>query len=173
MPANIEIKARVRNRAALREAASRLSDTPAEAIPQVDTFFMVPRGRLKLRELASDRGQLIYYERSDQEGPKRSDYQIYNTEDPASLKEVLALAYGTRGVVKKVRWLYMIGQTRLHLDEVEGLGSFMELEVILQPGQSDAEGRGIAERLLEELGIPRGDLLESAYMDMLEAGEQA
>jgi len=168
MPANIEIKARVRDFNEIKTRAEKLSDTPAEVIPQEDTFFNIPQGRLKLRVLAADSGQLIYYTRPDQEGPKRSDYHISHTADPENLKHVLELAYGIRGVVKKTRYLYLVGQTRVHLDDVEGLGHFMELEVVMREGQGDAEGQEIAEGLMNSLGVERSDLLDGAYMDLLE-----
>ena len=170
MPVNIEIKARLRNPEAVKARAAALSDTPVEIIPQEDTFFNVPHGRLKLRELAPDRAQLVYYERPDVAGPKRSDYLLAGTSEPALLKAALTAALGVRGVVRKRRLLYLAGQTRIHLDEVEGLGSFMELEVVLRPGQTDAEGQSIAEGLLGQLGIEARDLIEGAYMDMIEAG---
>ncbi len=168
MPSNIEVKARVRDFAQIRLRAERLSDTPVEVIPQEDTFFVTPRGRLKLRLLTEEQGQLIYYTRPDQEGPKRSDYQLYGTSDPEGLKRVLELAYKVRGVVRKTRYLYLVGQTRVHLDDVQGLGHFMELEVVLEDGQSDAEGQRIAEELMASLGVEKSDLLEGAYMDLLE-----
>jgi predicted adenylyl cyclase CyaB len=130
-------------------------------------FFHTAQGRLKLRVLA-DHAQLIFYTRPDQEGPKRSDYHITRSDDPHNLKRVLDLAYGIRGVVKKTRYLYLVGQTRVHLDDVQGLGQFMELEIILQDGQSEAEGQKIAEDLMSALGVERTDLIESAYMDLLE-----
>lgn len=168
MPSNIEIKARVREFDELRRRAAALSDTPCEVIPQEDTFFVTPHGRLKLRELQGRPAQLIYYERADRDGPKRSNYHIFETEDPAGLKQTLKLAYGLRGVVRKTRYLYLAGQTRIHVDDVEGLGRFMELEVVLEEGQTDAQGERIARGLMESLGIQPGDLLEGAYMDMLE-----
>ena len=168
MPSNIEIKARARNFEEIRKRAERLSGTPAETIPQVDIFFNTPQGRLKLRILGEERGQLIYYTRPDQEGPKRSDYHISHTADPANLARVLELAYGIRGVVRKTRYLYLVGQTRVHLDDVEGLGRFMELEVVMEEGQSDAEGQAIAEELMRSLGVEPTELLEGAYMDMME-----
>jgi len=152
----------------LSARARELSDTPVEVIPQTDTFFPTEKGRLKLRELAPDRAQLIYYERPDQDGPKRSDYSLFETADPAALRQVLARAFGVRGTVKKVRHLYLIGQTRVHLDEVIDLGDFMELEVVLRPGQSDEEGHRVAEHLLQELGVSDQDLMDVAYMDLLE-----
>ena len=168
MPSNIEIKARARNFADIQFRAEKLSDVPVQVIPQEDTFFNTPQGRLKLRILA-DHAQLIYYTRPDQEGPKRSDYHITRSNDPENLKRVLELAYGIRGVVKKTRYLYLVGQTRVHLDDVQGLGQFMELEVVMGERQSDAEGQLIAEGLMAALGVERNDLLEGAYMDLLES----
>jgi predicted adenylyl cyclase CyaB len=71
-------------------------------------------------------------------------------------------------VIRKKRTLYLAGQTRIHLDEVEGLGNFMELEVVLRPDQSDAEGQAIANDLMKRLGVQEQDLIEGAYMDILE-----
>jgi predicted adenylyl cyclase CyaB len=171
MPSNIEIKARLRDFDAIKVCAEQLSGKLAEVLPQEDTFFNIPQGRLKLRVLSAEKGQLIYYTRPDQEGPKRSDYHIYHTSDPESLKRVLELAYGIRGIVRKTRYLYLVGQTRVHLDDVDGLGQFMELEVVMQEGQSDAEGQAIAEDLMKRLGVKRSDLLEGAYMDLLESAD--
>jgi predicted adenylyl cyclase CyaB len=173
MPSNIEIKARARNFDEIRVRAEKLSNQPVEVIQQEDTFFNTPHGRLKLRALSGEKGQLIYYIRANQEGPKRSDYHIFQTSDRENLKRVLALAYGIRGIVKKTRYLYRVGQTRVHLDDVEGLGQFMELEVVMQEGQSDAQGQAIAEELMERLGVARSDLLDGAYMDLLESSAEA
>jgi predicted adenylyl cyclase CyaB len=168
MPTNIEIKARVHDLNGLRTRAEALSDTPVQVIPQEDTFFHTPKGRLKLRRLQPDLAQLVFYERPDQDGPKRSNYHIFETSDPQGLQTALRLALGVRGVVRKTRYLYLAGQTRIHLDDVEGLGQFMELEVVLRDGQSDAEGQAIAEDLMTRLGVRQEDLLEGAYMDLLE-----
>ncbi len=168
MPANIEIKARVRDLAELTRRAAALSDTPVQVIPQEDTFFNIPRGRLKLRILAPDRGELIYYEREDTAGPKRSKYLIARMPDPDSLKQTLTAALGVRGMIRKTRRLYLVGQTRVHVDEVEGLGQFMELEVVLRPDQTSAEGEAIAAGLMTRLGVEASDLLEGAYMDLVE-----
>ncbi len=168
MPTNIEIKARARDFNAVRLRAEALSDTPVQVIPQEDTFFSVGQGRLKLRVRKPDPAQLIYYERPDQGGPKRSDYSIFETQDPESLKQTLGHALGIRGVVRKTRYLYLVGQTRVHLDDVEGLGQFMELEVVMRPGQPDADGQAIAQDLMHRLGVEPSDLLEGAYMDLLE-----
>lgn len=169
MAVNIEIKARARDKAVLQARAEALTDAPPVILVQEDTFFHVPRGRLKLREQVPGRAQLVYYERPNQRGPKRSDYYLFETDQPTALKTLLSQALGVRGVVRKVRTLYLHKQTRIHLDEVEGLGTFVELEVVLHQGQSEAEGQAIARHVMDELGIPSSDLIEDAYIDLQEA----
>ena len=167
MATNVEIKARVRDLTHLKSRVSEITDTPGELIPQVDVFFSVPQGRLKLRRIGPYRGELIYYERVNLLGPKESNYYLVEVGDPDSLEDVLSKCLGIRGVVRKKRWLYMVGETRVHLDEVEDLGSFMELEVVLSPGQTIQEGGAIARQLMERLGIEPGDLVEGAYIDLM------
>ena len=167
MPANIEIKARMQNFVGLQEQLSAMSGGAPELLLHEDTFFHSPNGRLKLRVPQSGPAQLIHYDRPDRQGPKRSNYHVFETNDPENLKTTLSRAFGIRGVVCKERLLYLVGQTRVHLDSVEGLGHFVELEVVLRPGQSDDEGQVIARALMARLGIREEDLLESAYIDML------
>lgn len=167
MPANVEIKAKVGKPARLKSLVEALAHTPSELIVQEDTFFAVPRGRLKLRKFSSDSAELIYYEREDDRGPKPSRYWISRTSEPDSLKAILQLSLGVRGVVRKKRALYMVGQTRIHLDEVEGLGAFVELEVVMQPDQSQTEGIQIARELMAKLEIQDTELVDHAYIDLL------
>lgn len=167
MPTNVEIKARVRDLALLEARAAAMSETPVEVLVQRDTFFRCSTGRLKLRELGEGRCELIWYRRSDTAESKRSDYLVAHVDDPASLRALLEAAHGAIAVVEKTRRLFIVGQTRIHLDRVEGLGDFVELEVVLREGQSEAEGHAIAAGLMERLGIDRADLVERAYADML------
>jgi predicted adenylyl cyclase CyaB len=168
MPANVEIKAVLANRAGAELTAARLSGCGPEILHQEDIFFPGPRGRLKLRILAPDQGELIQYDRADAAEARLSRYIIARTPDPRALLEILAGVLGTGGVVKKTRHLYLLGQTRVHIDAVDGLGDFLELEVVLQPGQSEADGRRIAEALLAEFGIEKHELIGVAYIDLLE-----
>lgn len=168
MAVNVEIKAHVDDLEALRERAERLSDRLVEVIRQEDVFFVVPAGRLKLRVLAPDVGQLIYYEREDRAGPKVSKYQVYPTVRPQALQVLLTKALGVRGVVRKERSLYWAGHTRIHLDRVEGLGEFVELEVMLEEGQTAADGETRARELMAALGVRADQLEEGAYIDLLE-----
>jgi len=163
MPTNVEIKAKLRNPARLQSLAEALALTPSQIILQEDTFFEVPRGRLKLRIFAPNSAELIYYEREDGPGPKESRYALSQTSEPEALKTVLQKSLGVRGIVRKQRTLYLVGQTRIHLDEVERLGSFVELEVVLQAHQSHADGDQIA----RGLEIQDSDLVEQAYIDLL------
>ena len=111
---------------------------------------------------------MIYYGRPDTPSAKRSRYSVVRIDEPDLLREVLAEAVGVRGTVKKRRALYRIGRTRVHLDEVEGLGSFIELEVVLAEGEMVDDGAAEAERLMGELGIGEEGLVACAYIDLLE-----
>ena len=169
MPVNIEIKARAYDFKRQSELASGLSDGPAQRLRQEDTFFNVPSGRLKLREFGNGTGEMIQYHRPDRTEPAESSYIRSATTDPSTLKEALTEALGVRAVVKKQRTVYVAGQTRIHLDEVEGLGEFLELEVVLGDEESAAQGKLIAGKLMERLEIDEADLVSSAYVDLLES----
>jgi adenylate cyclase len=169
MGANVEIKARLVNPERVRERARALAGPPVEVLHQVDTFFESPRGRLKLRRLGPDLGELIFYERADAAGPKRSEYRLSTTSDPEGLLAVLAEALAVKGEVRKRRTLHLRGRTRIHLDEVQGLGAFLELEVVLAPGESTESGQREAEELCGLLGIAEEDLVEVAYLDLLQS----
>ncbi len=164
---NIEIKARAADPEALAGIAGGLADGPPVRLEQTDTFFHVPRGRLKLREFGDGAGELIQYARADSAGPKPSDFVRSPVPEPHALKEVLARALGVQAVVKKTRTLFLAGRTRIHLDVVAGLGQFVELEVMLRPDQTEAEGIAIAEQLMSVLGLERSDLVAGAYVDLL------
>jgi predicted adenylyl cyclase CyaB len=122
---------------------------------------------LKLRVIDGKEAELIYYERPDQGGPKQSQYYIYRTQDWEGLKSLMAAGLGVRGVVRKCRWLYLHGQTRIHLDEVEGLGHFLELEYVLRPSQPLAEGEEIVRQIAAQLEVGEAEYLSGAYVDLL------
>ncbi|XP_049938099.1 uncharacterized protein LOC126412513 isoform X2 [Schistocerca serialis cubense] len=164
---NVEIKAKVRNLAELISRAEQLSNSKGEVIKQEDTFYNVPRGRLKLRKFEDGTSQLICYERADTEGPKVCEYTRVDFPPGSNPGPVLAQALGIKGTVKKTRRLYLVGNTRIHIDEVFGLGKFMELEVVLTEDQRIEEGQAVAEDIRRKLGVEETDLLSGAYMDML------
>ncbi len=168
MKRNVEIKAKIADLAAVRAAVEKLAPGTPEVLEQEDTFFHSPRGRLKLRRFAgAAQAELIYYERSDTAGPKECRYLVHHTTDPDGLREVLAATLGIRGTVRKRRTVLLVGQTRVHLDQVEGLGEFVELEVVLRPGQDAGDGRIIAGQLMARLGISPNQLVDRAYLDLL------
>ena len=167
MPRNIEIKARIASVEAVLPRAREVARSDPELIAQDDTFFAVPHGRLKLREFADGSAELIHYQRPDSGDAKASDYVRVPVADAAALREALARGLGVRGRVRKQRWLLLAGPARIHLDRVEGLGDFMELEVVLAGGQTDTEGAALAESLMQQLGLQRAPRLAGAYMDLL------
>ncbi|HUJ11868.1 MAG TPA: class IV adenylate cyclase [Verrucomicrobiae bacterium] len=167
MPRNVEIKARVRDRSALLARAQKIGASRPVEIVQEDTFFACSTGRLKLRAFSESHGELIFYRRPDSTQPKESQYTICPTSCPSKLRELLASALGECGRVRKKRTLLLVGKTRIHIDEVEGLGDFAELEVVLS--EKDTVDKGIAEarQLMRELGISEQDLVDKAYVDLL------
>lgn len=167
MARNIEIKARIESVEAILPLAVAMADEGPIEIFQDDTFFPCPNGRLKLRAFSDRDGQLIFYRRPDCAGPKESFYVISPTGSPDTLRQALALAYGEGGRVRKQRTLFMVGRTRVHLDKVEGLGDFLELEVVLTENELNETGVAIAHELLERLGISDHQLIEEAYVDLL------
>ncbi len=170
MPANVEIKARIPSVDALLPLAQALSDDKhLQRIHQDDSFFAVPHGRLKLRVFGDGSGELIHYLRADAAGPKLSDYVLVPVAEPDSLRDALTRACGLIGRVRKHRILVLVGSTRIHLDQVEGLGDFLELEVMLQAGQTEAEGTAIAHDLMARLGVAPEQLVQGAYLDLLRA----
>ena len=167
MPSNIEIKAILRDRERVEMAAARLSDAGPELIHQEDHFFHCQGGRLKLRILGPHKGELIRYERSNVAEARCSRYEIARTPDPMILLEILTKTLVSIGAVKKERTLYLIDQTRVHLDRVLDPGDFLELEVVLRPEQSVAEGNSIVDTLLSTLRIDKKELIGEAYLDLL------
>jgi adenylate cyclase len=167
MRRNVEIKARVSTFDSIVEKVEAFADDGPTIIEQEDTFFNCPRGRLKLRKFSESEGELIFYNRPDTLEPKECQYIISPTPSPGSLRDVLSHSLGIKGLVRKQRTLYLVGQTRIHLDEVEGLGKFIEIEVVLHPEQNTADGVRIANDLIEKLGIHVSDLVDRAYIDIL------
>lgn len=170
MPRNIEIKARIDSVDALLPRARAVADGDATLIEQDDSFYAAPHGRLKLRRFADGSAELIHYHRPDGAEARASDYVRVPVADAAALHAALVRACGERGRVRKRRWLLMAGATRIHLDRVEGLGDFMELEVVLEPGQSDAAGRQRADELMRQLQLDDATRVVGSYLDLLVSG---
>lgn len=134
---------------------------------QIDTYFNVPNGRMKLREGTIEQS-LIFYERTNTAGAKQSNVTLYNHQPDAVLKNVLGQALGFKVVVDKKRKIYFIDNVKFHFDKVVGLGEFVEVEAI------DKEGSIGIEKLKEQcryyqqvLGVQEEDFMAESYSDML------
>ncbi|XP_076645540.1 uncharacterized protein LOC143354992 isoform X1 [Halictus rubicundus] len=166
---NIEIKAKISDPENVINLTKQITDSDCKIIKQHDTYFKVTGGRLKLREFEDGSGELLFYRRSNTLGPKLCDYMktSLDFETCTQIRNTLTESNGCLGIVKKTRKLYMVGQTRVHIDEVEGLGSFMELEVVLTDDQDNEAGEKIAEDLMTKLDIQKEDLIANSYIDLL------
>lgn len=170
MARNIEIKVRVENLEALASKVAAIADKGPVEIRQDNTFFQCETGRLKLRAFSKEEGELIFYVRANQQGPKESFYIRPPHSDPDTLREALSLAYGQTSRVQKRRTLFLVGRTRVHLDEVERLGRFLELEVVLKKGETSDVGIQEAESIMARIGIERSQLIKGSYIDLLAQG---
>ena len=165
---NLEIKARCADLDAARERAEAVATRRLGIDRQTDTYFVTQRGRLKLRESSLSGGQLIPYLRPDQRGPKNSDYGVIPIEEPESLKALLAEILGVHRVVRKVREIWLHENVRIHLDQVEGLGSFVELEAVYDGAPESLPAQQQKVRfLMERLGIGEEDLVDVSYEGLL------
>lgn len=167
MAQNVEIKARARDWQTQCALAAEIADCEPEYLTQKDVFFQVPEGRLKLRIFDPSHAELISYTRPNQAGPKTSQYERAAISDPLQLQKTLAASLPVMGTVIKQRTVYLKGRTRIHLDTVEGLGNFFELEVVLNSGETFESGKQEADALMNRLGIHPEDLIEVAYIDLL------
>ncbi len=167
MGRNVEIKAHIESVESVAPKAAAIANEGPIEVAQEDVFFRCESGRLKLRVLSHDEGELIFYRRADQCGPRESFYLRSPTSAPETLRESLSLAYGQVGRVRKQRTLFLVGRTRVHLDRVEGLGHFLELEVVLTDGEPSEVGAREAYEVMEKLGIKPSQLIEGAYVDLL------
>ena len=134
---------------------------------QTDTYFNVLHGRLKLRQGIIE-NNLIYYERSNQAGPKSSHFQLVAVPDAEALKEILSASLGIKIIVQKKREIYFIGNVKFHIDEVPGLGSFAEIEASNK--YADLPQEKLQEQCdfyMRELKIKDEDLISVSYSDLL------
>ena len=171
-PVNIEIKARCADHAPLRAILEAHRARYIGQDHQVDTYFKVPDGRLKLRQ-GNIENSLIHYRRPDQDGPKQSDILITPV-DPfhaESLKAILTASAGVQVVVDKRRHIFFIDNVKFHLDKVDGLGTFVEIEAIDRRGKVGVEKlREQCEHFMQLLNIKEEDLVARSYSDMIGEG---
>lgn len=164
---NIEIKAKCNNHEKIRAILKSRNADFKGTDHQIDTYFKVNNGRLKLRE-GNIENFLVFYEREDKEGPKQSDVILFKSDPNSSLKEILLTSLGVLVVVDKQREIYFVENVKFHIDTVKNLGTFMEIEAI------DSNGTIGKEKLLEQcenylllFSIPKSDLISVSYSDLL------
>lgn len=162
---NLELKALAPDPARVEAALRRLEAQDQGVLVQRDTYFHVPNGRLKLREIEGAPSQLIAYDRPEDQAQRFSRYRITEVSDAAGLIAVLEQALGIRGVVAKRRHLYLWQESRIHLDEVEGLGRYLEFEV-LSEGDSCSDWDRM-EALMTIFGLRDADSIQASYSDLL------
>ncbi len=179
MSRNIELKANYPDHDAAQRIARALGAELTGREEQRDTYFRVPSGRLKLRErrLLGDpaahagrpvlASQLIWYERTDEARPRASDYALVPVQDGDALRALLTAALGAAGEVFKARAIYLHDSVRIHLDEVTGLGRFIEFEAIVRDRSDDAAAHHKVERLRGAFGIAPHDIRTGSYADLL------
>ena len=165
---NLELKAVDRDPRWSRQICEELGAENRGVLRQEDVYFEVPRGRLKLRREKGAPAQLIAYERSNDAGQRESRYRIVEVEDDIELEAALASALGIKAVVRKARQLFLYEGVRIHLDRVDELGSFIELEGVATSGDADL-GRleGLLADLRHSLGIKDADLIGGSYCDLV------
>ena len=167
MAKNIEIKARHNDFDAFYEKLSELAHHYEGLDVQIDTFFEARSGRIKLRESSLHGAFLIPYKRADQAGPKKSDYALIKIENPHEVKSLLTDILGVKKIVKKERQIYHFQNVRIHYDHVQGLGSFIELEAVVDKENELEKNEKKVHHLMEYFGIAEDDLVAGAYADML------
>jgi adenylate cyclase class IV len=163
MPTNLELKVRVPNPESIEERLRSLEVDPPTVLHQTDTYFAVPKGRLKFRQIEGQTGELIQYSRNEAGGDRVCLYTVYPAGD--ELLELLKDALEVTCIVRKERTVYLYRHTRIHLDRVEHLGTFVELEV--QGAENLDEAREEHDFLVEHLGLAECERIAGSYLDLL------
>lgn len=162
---NIEIKIRLRDFAAVRAKLKELGARPCGTLVQRDTYFSCPDGRLKLREFPGKPAQLIHYRRPETRASRLSSFHILRIDQPRPFAAFMGRVMPVLVVVSKKRVLYYVESARIHLDEVSGLGRFLEIESEVKKSRPAA--RALMARLMREFGINSRDCLRKSYSDLL------
>lgn len=165
---NIEIKAYCPDIERTEENLNALGAGLAGTFHQQDTYFNIDHGRLKLRRVGTDEGHLIFYQREDLAGPKRSDYEIAKTEDPEGLHNILSNIHDIWVEVEKTRQVWLWENVRIHLDDVKGIGQFVELEAVTEEKGVEESHRRV-ETLMRALEITSDQLVTGSYGDIVAA----
>ncbi|HSP97989.1 MAG TPA: CYTH domain-containing protein [Candidatus Dormibacteraeota bacterium] len=168
MARNIEIKARLTDLAAARALARGCDAVPHVVEKQVDTYYALDGGqRVKVRRINGGRRELIEYQRPEASGVRASDYTITPLTDDAPPPGEPVV------VVRKRREVLLIDNVRVHLDQVDGLGTFLELEAVVDAAHDDAVCRGQVDGIMAALGLRESDLIRASYAELLLAAKSA
>jgi predicted adenylyl cyclase CyaB len=165
---NIEIKAYCSNPEQAENYLLQEGARFAGLDTQEDIYFHVPEGRLKLRRGPIE-NNLIFYRRTNQEGPKASEFILHPVQDSSSLQTLLTQALGVKVIVRKNRKIFYLHHTKFHIDEVPGLGHFVEIEVsnLHHPHLEETQMQNDCREYMSALGIKEEDLVAVSYSDML------
>jgi adenylate cyclase class IV len=168
VPRNLEIKVKVASLAPYRQRLARVEGCARGAVlRQADHYFHVPRGYLKLRVVRGGVSELIFYQRPKRRGTRESRYLKWPVAEPDTALGLLTAALGVETVVRKTREVFLVDGARIHLDRVAGLGTFIEIEVLIE-----REGRGSAglmQRLRDHLQLPTAST-PGSYRDLRRSG---
>lgn len=167
MSTNIEFKARIESIESCAPIAERLSGAPPELLEQTDTYFTVGRGRLKLRQSPQLFDELIFYHRETDASARGCHYYRQRLETPDAALTLLAKTCGIDAIVKKRRFLYLVEKTRVHLDHVEGLGSFLEFEAVLDCEWDETIGHEKVDLLRKDFAIDHNQLIGKSYRELV------
>lgn len=165
MPVNLEIKVKVSNLLEIKNIALSINAKYSESLRQIDTYFHVAHGRLKLREINESHAELIYYDREESFRQRLSSFEQYPTKNPSLMKRLLIQACGMRGIISKRREVFLLNNdTRIHFDEVDGLGEFIEFEI---PAIDLDLARKKMEFLIKQFRIRESDFIRPSYIDLM------
>jgi predicted adenylyl cyclase CyaB len=168
MPTNVEVKAKIDNTFEYVRAASRLCAQLPEVILQEDHYVSCEEGRFKLRVLSESYAEAIRYLRPNALGTKVSHYEITPCHSPEDFLTAIKQAQALLGTVRKTRLVFHSGRTRIHLDDVDDLGRFLELEVVLNDGEDPEQGRKEASELLHYFGLSEDATIACSYFDLMQ-----
>jgi ribonuclease HI len=168
---NVEIKLRAQDLAEVRRLAMQVGARDLGTMTQRDRFFGdSTSGRLKLRRIEQDGrlvAQLIGYQRADEDRSREAEWRLEELARPDQMEDLLSLSLGAGVLVEKRRQLLMLGATRIHLDEVSSLGSFVEIEHVMAADEDPADAQKRVDQLIVRLGLKNAEVISLAYADLL------
>jgi adenylate cyclase, class 2 len=170
---NLELKAADPDPPRSLRVCTELGAEDHGVLEQTDTYFAAPTGRLKLRRRPGAAGELIAYQRPDTAARKESRYELIEVEDADGLERALTMTLGVVAIVRKSRRLFLLDEVRIHLDAVEGLGSFIEFEAVASPDDTNLtrfENR--LDSLRRAFAITDDALIPRSYCDLLLAARR-